>query len=84
LNDVQNSVVAIIDALYDARTIQNASIAGLAAAGWIEGSAIKNDSRPTTDTLSHVNHASFKLNEMGVVVVKTFGGLHRFEIVIGN
>jgi hypothetical protein len=49
---------------------------GLAAASRIKRSAIEHDRGPTTDAISDVNHASFKLDQMGIGIIKTFSYRH--------
>jgi predicted metalloprotease with PDZ domain len=73
----KRAALAIVDTLDNARTVECAGVARLAAAGRIKRGAIEHDGGPATDAVSDVNHSRFKLDQVRVGVVKTFSHRHR-------
>jgi hypothetical protein len=82
LNHVKYAVVTVVNALDHTRSIQGSGVARLSTAGRVKGGAIQNYSGPTAYTFGYVNDSSFKLDEMRIVIVETFGR-HRGCLVFG-
>jgi hypothetical protein len=76
LHDVKHATFTIIDALGHARAVERARVAGLSAAGRIKSRAIEHDRAPATDTFRRVDYASFKLDQMRVVIIEAFSRWH--------
>ena len=77
LDHMKHAVVAVVDALNHTRTVERSSVARLSAARWIKRRAIENHRGPTTDALSDIYYASFKLDQMRIGIIETFCYWHK-------
>src|SRR5258705_1704855 len=76
LDDVQYAVVLVINTLEDSFAVERSGVARLAASGWIKRGAIECHSGPTTDAIRLVRDQRFELDEMRVLIIKTFSCGH--------
>jgi hypothetical protein len=54
--------IAIVNAFDHTRAVERSGITRLAAARRIKRRAVKNNGSPTTDAITQINYASFKLD----------------------
>src|SRR6266511_5686664 len=73
LYDMQDPVCFVIDAFNYTHPIQHSGIAWLTAAGRIEGRSVKGNRGPAADPFGLIDDTRFELNEMGIVVIESFG-----------
>jgi len=64
--------------LDDARAIECPSVTRLTTTGRIKRGTIENDSRPATHAIAEIDNASFKLDQMRIGIIETFGYRHLF------
>src|SRR4051812_12662224 len=76
LDHVKHALIAVVDTLHHTQTVKCSRVARLTSAGWIERGAIKPHSGPTTDTFSNIDDTSFKLDQVRISVIETFGYSH--------
>ena len=76
LDHVQHTLVAIVDALDHAHAVERTRVTRLATASRIKRSAIENEGGPATDTISDIDDASVKLDQMRIGIIETFGYSH--------
>ena len=62
LNDMQYTVILVVDTFEDSFAVERSGIAWLAATGWIERGAIECYGGPTTDAIGLVSDERLKLN----------------------
>src|ERR1044072_6983840 len=75
-NQVQQTIVSVVDALDHSHVIERSGVAWLTAAGGIKRSAIEHDRGPTADAITLVHNTSVKLQQMGIGIVESFGYRH--------
>ena len=77
LDDVQHLSALSLDAVNDARAAEQACVCGLAAARRVEGRSVEHHRRASFSVRRDGDNARVELDEVRVVVVETFGRVHR-------
>src|SRR5262249_12344420 len=75
LNDVHDRL-AFVHAFHHPSAVQRPGVTGLTAAGGIKRRAVESDGSPPTNSLSDINDAGVKLDQMRVRVIEPFGPGH--------
>ena len=73
LDHVQHALIPIIDTLNNAYAVERAGITRLAAPSRVKRCAIEDYCGPTTHAIAKIDDASFKLDQMGIGIIETFG-----------
>src|SRR6266700_6365922 len=69
--------VTFLHTFHYACAVKSAGIARLTTSGRIESRLVERHRRPITHTLAGIDYAGFKLDEVRVGVIKTFGCGHK-------
>jgi hypothetical protein len=76
LDYVQHAFFLIVDTLHHPQSIKGAGVAGLASTSWVESRTVQSDRRPSTHAFGPIDNARVEFDQMGILIVETFGWGH--------